>query len=446
MDEQKVMMTPPHDDSAEIAVLGSMLMDSSCISTVSELIVKDDFYSPQYGEVFDVIVEMHRKKQPVDPVTLIARLKERDIPPEYYSNDFIAEVYNSVPTSTNAKNYAMLVFEKAQMRRLIVASRSIMNEAYAGKMPMEDILDDAEKKIFDITQKRIGSEFEPISDIMLRTVDSIEAAYKSDGNITGIPTGFIDLDNKLAGLHESDFILVAARPAMGKTSFVLNIAEHAVLNEGKRVAVFSLEMSKEQLAKRLISMNANVDAKKISVGDLSPDEWKYIMDGVTRLGDSKLYICDQSGITLSEIRSKCRKLQLEEGLDMVVIDYLQLMESDGRGRNEGRQQEVSAISRGLKIMAKELNIPVVTLSQLSRQVESRTDKRPMLSDLRESGAIEQDADIVMFIYRDDYYHEDSEDKGVAEIIVAKHRNGPVGTERLAWVGKYTKFQNLDRSY
>jgi replicative DNA helicase len=309
------------------------------------------------------------------------------------------------------------------------------------------MLDESEKKIFEITQKRVGSNFDNISDIMLRTVDSIEAAYKSEGKITGIPTGFVDLDTKLQGFHKSDFILVAARPAMGKTAFVLNIAEHMVLREKKNVALFSLEMSCEQLAKRLIAMQANVDAQKIGKGDLSADDWKKVIDGVNSLGASNLFVCDKSGITLSEIRSKCRKLQIERGLDMVIIDYLQLMESDRRRASDNRQNEISAISRGLKVMARELDIPVVTLSQLSRAVESRTDKRPMLSDLRESGAIEQDADIVMFIYRDEYYNkENSKDPGVAEVIVAKHRNGPVGTEKLAWVGKYTKFSNLDKSY
>ncbi len=447
MDDVKVAMTPPHDLNAEIAVLGSMLMDSECIPNVSELICKEDFYSPPYAAVFEVLTDMYKSRIQIDPVTLVDKLKERDIPPEYRNTDFITSLYNSVPMSSNAQNYASIVFEKAQARRLIQASQHIIKTCYAGHMPLEDMLDESEKKIFEITQKRVGSNFDNISDIMLRTVDSIEAAYKSEGKITGIPTGFVDLDTKLQGFHKSDFILVAARPAMGKTAFVLNIAEHMVLREKKNVALFSLEMSCEQLAKRLIAMQANVDAQKIGKGDLSADDWKKVIDGVNSLGASNLFVCDKSGITLSEIRSKCRKLQIERGLDMVIIDYLQLMESDRRRASDNRQNEISAISRGLKVMARELDIPVVTLSQLSRAVESRTDKRPMLSDLRESGAIEQDADIVMFIYRDEYYNkENSKDPGVAEVIVAKHRNGPVGTEKLAWVGKYTKFSNLDKSY
>ncbi|MCR5623965.1 MAG: replicative DNA helicase [Lachnospiraceae bacterium] len=447
MDNQVVKLSPPHDKKAELAVLGSILMDSENISTISEMIGKDDFYTIQYGEIFNVLVQMYKDKVEIDAVTLAAKLREKDVPPEFYSADFLSSLYDSVPTSTNAKYYARIIYEKSQARRLIKASQYIMNEAYSGKAGLEELLDDAEKRIFNITQRRIGSDFEPISDIMLEALSSIEEAYKNGGVITGIPTGFTDLDLKLSGFHKSEFILVAARPAMGKTAFVLNIAEHVAVAEKKNVAIFNLEMSKEQLAKRLLSMESNVSASKIKIGDLNTEEWKDIVNGVTKLGDSNLYICCQAGITLPEIKSKCRKLQIESGLDMVIIDYLQLMQSDSRSRSQdNRQQEISDISRGLKIMAMELDIPVVTLSQCSRAVENRSDKRPMLSDLRESGAIEQDADIVMFIYRDDYYNQNSEDKGVAEIIVAKHRNGEVGTEKLAWVGKYTKFSNLDKSY
>lgn len=442
MPENTINEIPPHDTSAENAVIGSMLIDNDAISSVSELISGDDFYGLQYGTIFETIVQMYREGREIDYVTLTDRLKEKKLPPEYTTLDFVKGLYTSVPVSTNAREYAQIIYEKSQLRRLISASRKIIQSAYSGSENVENVLDDAEKNIFEITQRRIGSDFENISQIMVDTLDSIESAYKSGGHITGLATGFRDLDMKTTGLQKSDLILVAARPAMGKTAFVLNIAEYAALHEKKNVAIFSLEMSKEQLAKRLISMNTSVDSQNIRTGDLSDEEWGSIIEGVDRFGESNLNISDKSGITLSEIRSKCRKLQIEKGLDLVIIDYLQLMSGGGR-RSDSRQQEVSDISRGLKIMAKELNVPVIALSQLSRAVESRPDKRPVLSDLRESGAIEQDADIVMFLYRDEYYHpDDTQEKGVAEVHIAKQRNGPTGVVKLAWIAKYTKFANL----
>ena len=309
--------------------------------------------------------------------------------------------------------------------------------------PLEDILEDTEKSVFDVIQQRGGSEFEPIRDVVLRTLDSIEKAAKQKGNITGLETGFRDLDAKTAGLQKSDLILIAARPAMGKTAFVLNIAEYVALHSNSTIALFSLEMSKEQLVKRMLAMNSMVDSQKIRTGDLEDDDWDKLVGSVRKIGNSNLVIDDTSGITASELRSKCRKLKIEQGLDLVIIDYLQLMTGAGKRKSDSRQQEISDISRSLKVMARELDVPVIALSQLSRAVESRPDKRPMLSDLRESGAIEQDADIVMFIYRDEYYNPDSEKKGVAEVIVAKQRSGPTGPVELAWLSQYTKFGNLE---
>ena len=346
------------------------------------------------------------------------KLREKEVTPELYSVEYLGELLASVPTSANVKFYAEIVHEKAVLRRLIRVSEQVTKDCYMDSQPLEDILEDTEKSVFDVIQQRGGSEFEPIRDVVLRTLDSIEKAAKQKGNITGLETGFRDLDAKTAGLQKSDLILIAARPAMGKTAFVLNIAEYVALHSNSTIALFSLEMSKEQLVKRMLAMNSMVDSQKIRTGDLEDDDWDKLVGSVRKIGNSNLVIDDTSGITASELRSKCRKLKIEQGLDLVIIDYLQLMTGAGKRKSDSRQQEISDISRSLKVMARELNVPVIALSQLSRAVESRPDKRPMLSDLRESGAIEQDADIVMFIYRDEYYNPDSEKKGVAEVIVA----------------------------
>ncbi len=443
MDEQVIKRIPPHDNDAENAVIGSMLMDKDAIYTAGELLTKDDFYNAQYGIIFETIVDMNHDGIGIDPVTLRNRLKEKDVPPELMSTEFISGIINSVPISTNIKNYALIVHDKAMLRSMIKANETILQKCYMDKVPVEVVLDEAEKKIFDISQRSVGSEFEPIRKIALRTLSSMEKAAHNKGHITGLETGFRELDFKTAGLQKSDLILVAARPAMGKTAFVLNIAQYISLHSKSSVAIFSLEMGKEQLAKRLLSMSTNVDSQNIRTGELADDEWEKIVDGVMRLGKTNLHICDESGITLSEIRSKCRKLKIEKGLDLVIIDYLQLMSGGGGRKGESRQQEISDISRGLKILARELDIPVIALSQLSRAVESRPDKKPLLSDLRESGAIEQDADIVMFLYRDEYYNPESEDKGMADVIIAKQRSGPTGSIKLAWLANYTKFANLE---
>ena len=439
MEEEVIKRLPPHNVEAERAVIGAMMLNADAIMVCSELLTSDEFYQQQYGIIFDALVEMYKDGVGADLVTLQNKLREKEVTPELYSVEYLGELLASVPTSANVKFYAEIVHEKAVLRRLIRVSEQVTKDCYMDSQPLEDILEDTEKSVFDVIQQRGGSEFEPIRDVVLRTLDSIEKAAKQKGNITGLETGFRDLDAKTAGLQKSDLILIAARPAMGKTAFVLNIAEYVALHSNSTIALFSLEMSKEQLVKRMLAMNSMVDSQKIRTGDLEDDDWDKLVGSVRKIGNSNLVIDDTSGITASELRSKCRKLKIEQGLDLVIIDYLQLMTGAGKRKSDSRQQEISDISRSLKVMARELNVPVIALSQLSRAVESRPDKRPMLSDLRESGAIEQDADIVMFIYRDEYYNPDSEKKGVAEVIVAKQRSGPTGPVELAWLSQYTKF-------
>ena len=443
MEEEVIKRLPPHNVEAERAVIGAMMLNADAIMVCSELLTSDEFYQQQYGIIFDALVEMYKDGVGADLVTLQNKLREKEVTPELYSVEYLGELLASVPTSANVKFYAEIVHEKAVLRRLIRVSEQVTKDCYMDSQPLEDILEDTEKSVFDVIQQRGGSEFEPIRDVVLRTLDSIEKAAKQKGNITGLETGFRDLDAKTAGLQKSDLILIAARPAMGKTAFVLNIAEYVALHSNSTIALFSLEMSKEQLVKRMLAMNSMVDSQKIRTGDLKDDDWDKLVGSVRKIGNSNLVIDDTSGITASELRSKCRKLKIEQGLDLVIIDYLQLMTGAGKRKSDSRQQEISDISRSLKVMARELNVPVIALSQLSRAVESRPDKRPMLSDLRESGAIEQDADIVMFIYRDEYYNPDSEKKGVAEVIVAKQRSGPTGPVELAWLSQYTKFGNLE---
>ena len=443
MEEEVIKRLPPNNVEAEKAVIGAMMLDSDAIMVCSEILTAGEFYQQQYGIIFDALVEMYRDGIGADLVTIQNKLREKEVTPELYSVEYLGELLASVPTSANVKFYAEIVHEKAVLRRLIKVTEQVTRECYMDSQPLEDILEDTEKSVFDVIQQRGGSEFEPIRDVVLRTLDSIEKAAKQKGNITGLETGFRDLDAKTAGLQKSDLILIAARPAMGKTAFVLNIAEYVALHSNSTIALFSLEMSKEQLVKRMLAMNSMVDSQKIRTGDLEDDDWDKLVGSVRKIGNSNLVIDDTSGITASELRSKCRKLKIEQGLDLVIIDYLQLMTGAGKRKSDSRQQEISDISRSLKVMARELDVPVIALSQLSRAVESRPDKRPMLSDLRESGAIEQDADIVMFIYRDEYYNPDSEKKGVAEVIVAKQRSGPTGPVELAWPSQYTKFRKLE---
>ncbi len=443
MDEALIKRIPPHSVEAERAVSGSMMMDKDAILVSSEMLESQDFYQGQYAELFQALVDLYHSGIATDVVTLQDKLREMETSPELSSQEYLAGLMLSVPTSTNIKYYADIVRSKAVERRLIQATEKVANLCYMDNQPLEDILDTAEKDIFDVLQQRSGSEFEPISQVVLRALDEISKASKQEGHITGIETGFRDLDFKTAGLQKSDLILIAARPAMGKTSFVLNLIEHIALHSAGTIAMFSLEMSKEQIVKRFLSMNSKVDFQKIRTGTLEDEDWVKLVDSVRRVGNTNFVIDDTSGITASELRTKCRKLKLSKGLDLVIIDYLQLMTGSGKRRGDNRQQEISDISRSLKVMARELNVPVIALSQLSRAVEQRPDKRPMLSDLRESGAIEQDADMVMFLYRDEYYNPDTEDKGVAEIIIAKQRSGPTGKVKLAWISNLTKFGNLE---
>lgn len=444
MEEALIKRVMPHSIEAEQSVVGAMLMDRDAIMTALEIISGEDFYQTAYGAIFDAMAELFNEGKPVDLVTLQERLREKDVPPEITSLEFVRELVTSVPTSANVKYYAEIVADKSVMRKLIKLNEEIANICYAGKEPLESVLDMTEKSVFELIQGRGAQEHTSIKEIVLTALDRIEKASKNKGVVTGLPTGFLDLDYKLSGLQPSDLILVAARPSMGKTAFVLNIAQYVAFRKEKGVVIFSLEMAKEQLVNRLFSLEAQVDSQALRTGNLKDSEWEKLIEGAGIVGQSNLIIDDTPGISVSEVRSKCRKYKLEHNIQLVIIDYLQLMSGRVGSRAESRQQEISDISRSLKALARELHVPVIALSQLSRAVESRPDKRPMLSDLRESGAIEQDADVVMFIYRDEYYNRDSDYKKQAEIIISKQRNGPTGTVHLAWLADYTKFANLSR--
>ncbi len=443
-EENLLKRVAPNSIEAEKSVVGAMIIDNEAIQIASEIVTADDFYNKQLGTLFETMVELDRAGSAVDIVTLQNRLKEKNVSPQISSAEFIAELVDSVPTSANVKYYAQIVAEKSTLRKLIHVSEDTINTCYTDADDMEGILNDVEKNIFQITQKRNTGDFVSIDKVVMNALDRIEKASKMKGNVTGNATGFVDLDYNTAGFQPSDLILIAARPAMGKTAFVLNIAEHMAFHDNKCVAMFSLEMSKEQFVNRLLSMESHVDSQHIRTGNLSDMEWENLIESAGVVGSSKLIIDDTPSISIQELRSKCRKYKLEYDLQVIIIDYLQLM-SGGTGRSsESRQQEISEISRSLKALARELNVPVIALSQLSRAVEQRPDHRPMLSDLRESGAIEQDADVVMFIYRDDYYNKDTEKKGIAEIIIAKQRHGPIGTVELLWLPQFTKFANLEK--
>ncbi|MCR4589355.1 MAG: replicative DNA helicase [Lachnospiraceae bacterium] len=435
---------PPHSNDAEMSVIGAMILSGDAILTASEMLTPESFHARQYGILFKAILEIYNSGKPVDSVTILEKLKEMQAPPEIRNANFIADLIGRVPSSASIRTYAAIVRDNSIKRNLIRANEEIADECYKGSLETTEILEQAEKKIFDIAKSGgKGEGLTPISSIVMNVLDNIEKAQKSGSAVTGIETGFKALDRMTAGLQRSDLILIAARPSMGKTALALNIAEYAAFRKNRPVMIFSLEMSKEQLVNRLIAMESYVDASKIRIGDISESDWKSVIGSAAIIGRSKLVIDDTPAISVAEMRSKCRKQMMEGGLDMVLVDYLQLMTSSSTRRDAGRQQEISDISRSLKALARELNVPVVALSQLSREVEKRPDKKPMLSDLRESGAIEQDADVVMFIYRDDYYHPDTEEKNIADIIIAKQRNGAVGTKKLGWTPTYTKFMDID---
>lgn len=438
--EEVVKRVPPQSLEAEQSVIGSMIMDREAIESVKDTITEDDFYHPDLKLIYESIVELYVNNKPVDLVTLQSKMQDNNVLDQIGGIDYLSKLAMAVPTSTHAKHYALIVKEKSTLRKVIRASQEIIADSYTGSIPLDGVLNNAEERIFNIIQKRDTSEFSAIADLVNPMLNKLELLTKNKGTVTGIATGFLDLDYKTAGFQPSDLILVAARPSMGKTAFALNVVQYAAVKENKVTALFSLEMSKDQLLNRMVCSEAMVDAQKVRTGDLEDDDWSKISMGAVILAQSSIYIDDTPGITIGEMRAKCRKLKMEKGLDLIMIDYLQLM--SGSGKMQSREQEISEISRGLKALAREMSAPVVALSQLSRACESRADHRPMLSDLRESGAIEQDADVVMFLYRDEYYNPETELKNQAELIIAKQRNGPTGTVNLVWIGQYTKFKNM----
>lgn len=439
---QQVVMARqmPASLEAEQAVIGAMLLDQDAVNTAAEQLLAEDFYYPAYAVMYTTIVDLYNESRVVDAVAVTEKLKTAGLAVEYTEPRFIAELMNSVPTSANIGQYCNIVKEKAMLRRVIKTNQDIENACYEGTVPVDEILDRTEADFLKLLQNRGVSDFVPVDVVVTNALKKIEDASRKHGTVTGISTGFIDLDTQTAGLQPSDLILLAARPSMGKTAFALNLAHHIAVHENQCVAIFSLEMSKEQLINRMFALQGHLDAQKLRTGQLEDAEWRELVDAAGVLSRSNLIIDDTPAISVSEMRSKCRKYKQEYGLSLIMIDYLQLMESSGSA-NVSQQQKIADISRSLKALARELNVPVIALSQLNRGVEQRDDKRPMMSDLRDSGAIEQDADVVMFIYRDEYYNKDSDRKGIAEIIIAKQRNGPVGTVELVWLPQYTRFAN-----
>ena len=428
---------PPHSVEAEQSVLGSILLDKDAMISVSETLIPEDFYKEAHRVIYECMLKLYNNQSEIDLITLADELRDQGYLDDIGGIAYITSLSTIVPTTSNIKYYINIVKEKSISRQLISAANDIINLGYDSSTKVEDVLENAEKKIFDISQERTTNDFQPINQVLTETLSMLEKLYEEKSDVTGLTTGFRDLNKKINGLQRSDLLLIAARPAMGKTAFALNLVQNAALKGDASVAVFSLEMSKEQLVQRMVAAQSSVELKKIKTGTLAANDWPRITDGMAVLSGAKIHIDDTPGIKISELRSKCRKLKIEKGLDLVLIDYLQLME--GEGHNESRQQEIAKISRSLKILAKELDCPVVALSQLSRAPEQRADHRPMLSDLRESGSIEQDADIVMFLYRDEYYNPDTERKNIGEVIVAKNRHGETGTVELVWFGEIQKF-------
>ena len=436
---------PPHDIEAEQAVLGSMLTDKDAVISAIEVLKEEDFYRTDNRAIYEAILNLYNRAEPIDIITVKAELESIGKFEQVGGLTYLASLPDKVPTTANAMKYIKIVEEKSTLRNLIKTANEIIELGYDPTEDVEDIMESAEKRIFDIMQNKDKKGYAPIQDILVESFNQLEELYNRKQHITGVPSGFIELDYKTAGFHGSDLVLIAARPAMGKSAFALNIATNAAVRANVPVVIFSLEMSKEQMVNRILCSEAMVDSNKVRTGKLEEDDWTKLAGSIGPLSDSEIYIDDTPGISVSEIRAKCRKLKLEKNIGMVLIDYLQLVQGSNK-RNGSREQEISEISRSLKILAKELNVPVIALSQLSRAVEQRPDHRPMLSDLRESGAIEQDADIVMFLYRDDYYNKESEKKDIAEVIIAKHRGGSLGTVELLWLGSYTKFVNWEKRF
>lgn len=439
-----IMRSLPQSLEAEQSVIGAMIIDKSAISKALEKLKDEDFYRDGHKVIFKAIREMFSKDMAVDLVTLLEYLKSTDNLDKAGGVTYISEVSSSVITTANLEAYIKIVEDKSTLRKLIKSATQIIEESYNKQDRVEDVIDIAQKKIFDLAEKQGANEYESLANVLERGFLEIERLFNNKGSITGVGSGIRDLDAKTSGFQKGDMVLIAARPSMGKTTFSLNIAENAALREGKSVVIFSLEMSKEQLAYKLLCSEANVDMLKLRTGNLDDDDWERIARATGPLSKAKIYIDDTAGLSVMEMRSKCRKIKMEHGIDMILIDYLQLM--SGSAGSESRQQEVSEISRSIKALAKEMECPVIALSQLSRAPEQRADHRPMLSDLRESGSIEQDADVVMFLYRDEYYNKETEEKNIGECIIAKQRNGPVGTVKMAWIGAHSKFANLELVY
>lgn len=433
---------PPHSDDAEKSVLGSILLDKEALFEVLEILKPEDFYSEIHKEIYSSIIELYRKGQPVDILTVSEELKKRNSLEMVGGRAYVAFLSSVVPSTSNAGEYAKIIAEKAVLRMLIRTSSNIIEKSYQEKMESVEVLDFAERGIFEIAKSKQNKDYQAIKDVLWRNITTIDEMSKREGNIIGLTTGFTDLDAKTSGMQRSDLIMLAARPSMGKTAFALNIAQHAAIKGNAKVLIFSLEMSQDQLGQRMLSMESRIEIQKLKTGNLERQDWDQIHIALDTLSKTSIFIDDTPSITPMEIKNKCRRLKAEKGLDLVVIDYLQLMTLEGR--TENRQQEITAISRYLKQLAREMDCPVLVLSQLSRAPEQRTDHRPILSDLRESGSIEQDADIVMFLYRDEYYYPDSTEKpNVCEVNIAKQRSGPTGSIELTWLGKYTRF--VDKS-
>ncbi|WP_018754185.1 replicative DNA helicase [Paenibacillus terrigena] len=435
----------PQNLEAEQAVLGAILLQPEALITVMERVREEDFYDPRHQFIFESMIQLGEENQPVDLITLTAKLQDKQQLEDIGNVTYLMKLANAVPTAANVDYYAQIIEEKSMLRRLIRTATQIVNDGYASGDEVSDLLSDAERKILEISNRRSGSGFIAIKDVLMEVFENVENLSINKGGTTGIPSGFTDLDKMTAGFQRNDLIIVAARPSVGKTAFALNVAQNVGVRAKETVAIFSLEMSAAQLVQRIVCAESNVDATRMRTGNLENDDWEKLTMAIGALAEANIFIDDTPGITVADIRAKCRRLKKEHGLGMIMIDYLQLIHGRGKA-GENRQQEVSEISRTLKMIARELEVPVIALSQLSRGVEQRQDKRPMMSDLRESGSIEQDADIVAFLYRDDYYNQDSEKKNIIEIIIAKQRNGPVGTVELVFLKNFNKFVNYERTH